>query len=400
MILIAIWSWFSRRSIWSNIVALDFKRALAPISRASLVFWFFLVLATLGSSFLAEYSDLKEMRRGLGNFFVKYVLLWFVYLSFWWRVASSERNWKAFSFAYAFFSVVNLIYCVAQWRLGLDWAHGFGARLGDHRLAYGVYRVSGFMGHPLTLGYCLILALVASIQFAKLSERRQEKFAWSTAAICSLAVLFISGSRGPQLIALAACLLMFPRDVLKRRWRTVLALFCLAILVGWSVGLFHRFFELLTVGFGGDTRFIHWSAHWQMFKDHPWFGIGLGAPESAISAYYLALQASDNIKLAHNAYLQCAADFGIVGVFGLLIWLTAWLRVSSGMREGRTGLLVLFVVSVLGGMTQNNLQESAYVLGLTIWTMVITSFEVATRERRVRTIENQNYVTGESRSTD
>jgi O-antigen ligase len=134
--------------------------------------------------------------------------------------------------------------------------------------------------------------------------------------------------------------------------------------------------------------------------DHVWFGLGPGAPKSAISTYYSAIQANDNIKLAHNAFLQCAADFGLVGFSGLIVWLTAWIRVATRMSDAKRVLIVLFVLSALGGLTQNNLQESAYVLGLTTWTMIITSIEVGTRERSIRTVENQNHLARKGAATN
>jgi hypothetical protein len=400
MILIAIVTWRSGQFNKQNSQFMRFFEALLPVSRSAVIFWLSLVLASIGAALISDSFDLREARRSLGNFFVKYILLWFAYLSFWWRLGGSDRHWSVFSFAYAIVSFINASYCLMQRQLGIDWAHGFGSMLGENRLAYGVYRVSGFMGHPLSLAYCQILALIGAVHFIQRSTSNWVKFSWSISAICSFFVLFISGSRGPQVIALAGVLLMIPVDLWRKRGALISLSMLIFLILGMGLGVFERFLELFKSGFGGDMRLAHWTVHWRVFMDHVWFGLGPGAPKSAISTYYSAIQANDNIKLAHNAFLQCAADFGLVGFSGLIVWLTAWIRVATRMSDAKRVLIVLFVLSALGGLTQNNLQESAYVLGLTTWTMIITSIEVGTRERSIRTVENQNHLARKGAATN
>ena len=143
-----------------------------------------------------------------------------------------------------------------------------------------------------------------------------------------------------------------------------------------SIGAFSRFQELFNNGLGGDARFTHWSVYWHIFNDHRLHGIGPGAPEQAISAYYFRAGADDTIKLAHNAFLQCAAEYGVLGLTGMLFWISSWARLVRSVHYVKRGVFGLLFILVCGGVTQNTIQDSEFVLSLTIWTMLLVAKEV------------------------
>jgi len=75
-------------------------------------------------------------------------------------------------------------------------------------------------------------------------------------------------------------------------------------------------------------------ATWQMFRDHPWFGVGPGAwhwfhPQYRIESLTLSP------RYAHNDLLQFAAEYGITGVALLLAVLTGffWQALSLTRRH-------------------------------------------------------------------
>lgn len=335
-----------------------------------------LIVAGLTSASMMPAFDQKALVRGLGNLGVKYVLLWFVYLSFWWRLAYFKSLWKTFAFSYALAAFIHLVYCIIQRHYGIDWVHGLDATLGPNRFAHGVYRISGFVGHPLTLGYCQVLALTSGLYFYLISSKGSEKNAWLMITISSGTVLLLSGSRGPQAVALVGLLASIPGALIKKYWRWIALMGVAGFLLGIYLGVFARFFEILAPGSGGDMRALHWRVHWDIFQDHFFSGIGPGAFRSAISAYYFKYNADDNIKLAHNAFLQVAADYGIIGLVGVFIWISSWIKVAQRAKIGQRGFLVVGFVTVLGGLTQNNIQDSTFLLSLTMWTMVIAAHEV------------------------
>lgn len=70
---------------------------------------------------------------------------------------------KSLALYFAFY----FLYCIVQRYTGIDWVHGFSTILPDNRFAYGVYRISGMMGHPLSLAYNLVFAIVLFGHFAQ-----------------------------------------------------------------------------------------------------------------------------------------------------------------------------------------------------------------------------------------
>ena len=76
-----------------------------------------------------------------------------------------------------------------------------------------------------------------------------------------------------------------------------------------------------------------WRDTFAMIKANPILGVGLGAYETAFSAYTKS-DGSLRVPQAHNDYLQVVADCGIIGG-GIALWFLVSLfrRVASGTRS-------------------------------------------------------------------
>lgn len=399
MLVVVLLSRFETRTSGQIVIRARFLTLLRPLSNASLVLWMLLILAGLWAAAETEHPDYKALRQGLGNVGVKYVILWFAYLSFWWRAAAFRKLWTAFALSYAVAAVVHGAFCVAQRQLGLDWAHGFSGVLNPGRFAYGVYRISGFMGHPLTLGYCQALALVGCLTLWRNAEERWEKNAWLVASIAAALVLSLSGSRGPIASALIGFALIFPFTGFLRHWKITSIGLVGLVIFAWYFGLFARFSELFQSGVGGDARALHLAVHWRIFTEHLFHGLGPGAPREAISAYYLSYGIGDSIKLAHNAFLQFAADYGLLGVAGVVNWVVSYLFVARRTSIVKSGLYALLAVSVSGAMSQNTYQDSGFMFSLTVWTMLLVAREVSVRDFPTGRPKDENFVTGKGGAT-
>jgi hypothetical protein len=356
-----------------------FYKQLTEVSRALLIFTALCGFSCMMAYILGNHQG-KDLVRGYLHFLAKNPVMWFAYLSFYWRFASQDKSRLYFARSFALFSLINLFYCLFQRSFGIDWIHGFSAILPDNRLSNGVYRVSGFMGHPLTLGYCQALASLAGLGLGGVCLRKQEKIAWQLGAAAALIVVLISGSRGPQVVMLIGLSALFPVSILVKYWKSTLILAPVMALMAVKYGIFSRFYELSTVNLGGDMRMTHWMVYWRIFKDHFLFGIGPGGQDAAISAYYFSLSASDNIKLAHNAFLQYGAEYGLFGVVGLCVVIVSWIKLALRTVVIRRTILVVILATLLGALTQNNLQDSEYVLSFTIWLMLLVTLEVEVRE--------------------
>ena len=107
----------------------------------------------------------------------------------------------------------------------------------------------------------------------------------------------------------------------------------------------------------GKTRSWDWWVGWEMFKDHPLFGVGMGnyklnfvpykaaflsTPQGSSYDFYIPRAAQ-----AHNDYVQVVAEMGVLGIIALLSLLILlplffWVRLRRNTDEGdRLDLILL-----------------------------------------------------------
>ncbi|HQY32087.1 MAG TPA: O-antigen ligase family protein, partial [Thermomicrobiales bacterium] len=90
----------------------------------------------------------------------------------------------------------------------------------------------------------------------------------------------------------------------------------LVLLAPWSVR-----HEMVTVANWAEReRTAHWAAAWEMLVAHPWFGIGAGAFSEQFRTFTTDWRFRISRGHAHNAYLQVAAEAGLLS---LMVYLAA-----------------------------------------------------------------------------
>jgi O-antigen ligase len=277
-------------------------------------------------------------------------------------------------------SVLLGLYMLGQRTWGWDWIHGFQAKIGEHRFAYGVYRASGLMGHPLSLAYnCMLLALVSFAQGLWLLARdRRQAFLWILISLVSLGLIALTGSRYPLALTLALMVLSLLIHTRLGSWRNLLGLGLLALIPISAVFLFDpvmmgRIQELLDPTVALEERFdrwIFWKVHLQIFMDQPWLGTGLANYDRLLLDYYdqAGYTHIERKYTAHNILLQTLADSGLVGSLTLLVLFFALFR--AGFRTLKDfrhqGFLLIALGTLFGGLMQNTLRDSEYLYAL--WT--------------------------------
>jgi putative inorganic carbon (HCO3(-)) transporter len=180
---------------------------------------------------------------------------------------------------------------------------------------------------PNQLAAILVAGVAVGLGLAAAERRRPLARANATAAVafCVVAVL-LTASRG-GLIALAVT--MLATLVLIRHWRVPAAI--AAILIAFagyyyyaSIATQQQRDRLLTTTQGEqqtqEGRTTIWHVGWRTFEANPILGVGDGNFGVSSRHYLLepgAVGSSDKIlretPAAHNAYLQVAAELGIVG---------------------------------------------------------------------------------------
>jgi O-antigen ligase len=133
------------------------------------------------------------------------------------------------------------------------------------------------------------------------------------------------------------------------------------------------------------TRVIVWQATWEMFKDHPWLGVGLHRNRDYLLEYYKVIGHEEEtfISHSHSDYLEQLAG---TGVFGFLAFITfslwflreayrLWRRSPAKSFEASLGLgaLAALIFFHIGSFTQCNFTDAevAHML-VFIWALVVS----------------------------
>jgi len=211
----------------------------------------------------------------------------------------------------------------------------------------GIWRVYGTLGNPN-----LVAAFLVPIFFlTQWSELVPDK-KWRLPALIGLGMAIIAtGSRAGALFFVLGLTVQFAGAFLKRpagqRLKKALYfLLPLGILAGsFSVGFFMgKGLE----GIGG--RLVFWRATWELIRDRPWFGHGLGSfrglyPEGAAR---LGLEEGAPLALpvqAHNDWIELVLELGIIP--GLLLLGIALWAIYKAWVQGYTYLALALGVMVL-----------------------------------------------------
>jgi len=245
----------------------------------------------------------------------------------------------------------------------------------------GIYEIISTMGNRNYLGgFLSYLLFPAVILLVRLRSRTLRIAAIPLIAFCFGTVLLIQQTQTAAVVslivagvALVVGLLIFrPIAPIRRNriWLMVfLAVLAITYLIEAPAGPLNSIVGLsadkrswigeLWARNSGNVRAWDWWVGWEMFKDHPITGVGLGnykisftpykaiffaTPRGADYGFYIPRAAQ-----AHNEYVQIAAELGIVGLLalaGLLIALpvTLWKRIRRNKDEAdRFDLLLLSV---------------------------------------------------------
>lgn len=191
----------------------------------------------------------------------------------------------------------------------------------------GVNRAALGFGQPNGLGMFLALCIPFSVHAWRASHGSRRALA-AIALACAVAGLVGTFSRGSWLSVLAGAGVM----ILIGQWRFVLRV------IG-SGAIAAVFVDLLTGGAVRDTitgTLADWSvaqraalmlAGVQLFLEHPIIGAGPGSFGAEIERLGALVPTLSDLKATpHNAYIQVAAEAGIIGLMAYVALLTALIR--------------------------------------------------------------------------
>jgi putative inorganic carbon (HCO3(-)) transporter len=196
-------------------------------------------------------------------------------------------------------------------------------------------------------------------------------------AVCALTLIF-TGSRGAWIIAVALLpLLVLALPVARRLRLNLLLIGSLALLCALGLGLaVSPYFRerLGTFRFGTEAtgaRPYLVEAGWQMFRDHPIWGVGIGGYEdSFLNDYYYFKdpKIKANVTLSHTSAVTTIAELGVLGAAASLFFLYRWGRLGWRLHrrsrgEARAlvlGLWAMSLVILLSSQTEGRFFDDPY----------------------------------------
>ncbi len=156
-----------------------------------------------------------------------------------------------------------------------------------------------------------------------------------------------------KIAALAALFLLLTLPFLAWRWVP-----SLQTRVGYMLYDWEQFRKGADTGYADTGRFASWQTGWEIFRESPWTGVGVGNLSAAVAKKHPDLSAP---LMPHNQFLTVMAAHGIIGlvVFLLALFLPLW----YGAAWRQPAFLATWIILVSSCMVESTL-ENALGVGL------------------------------------
>ena len=186
----------------------------------------------------------------------------------------------------------------------------------------------GYLSHSNVAGAYLLLTFFAALgEVARRWRQTAPVVEWYPLIRMMVVVLFIlaamllTHSVGAA-SACAAGLLLWALRHVARKWidarRTTALMLGWGLVVGGGLAVVaHGVHHGSLPGTSLDFRWGYWTASVELIADHPWTGVGR---ENFGDAYlkYKAITSPEEVKDPHNFLVSAAADWGLIGLAGVL----------------------------------------------------------------------------------
>ena len=186
-------------------------------------------------------------------------------------------------------------------------------------LPAGVSPFGPFVNPNHFAGFVELIAPLGLVMLFFPSRRREEVSLLLLFAIVPIGAVFLSASRaGIIVVVLEFALLAFLSQVHRTRRKQLLRAAAIGLLAGGMIlwlgvtKALERFELLAHQGVNRELRVAMDKDTWQIFRDHPFTGTGLGTLV-AVYPRYESFYNGTTVDHAHNDFLELLADTGLVG---------------------------------------------------------------------------------------
>lgn len=266
--------------------------------------------------------------------------------------------------------LVNLIFLISGIvAIYAIWQHYTGMDLLRHQqidpsfiLPYKKYRSIAFFDLPLTYGFYAMLMGILSFCLGSWEKRTSLKIFYFTVATLTITANFFTYTRSTLYAQIFAFIIYFIFFKSRNKTREILAVAGYLVLIYLiDPQILGR--SLIAAQAGSfeqaDIRSLIWSTSFNIFKDHPIFGIGFGNFPIFYQRYLKVT--SEIFGHAHNDFLNVAVNAGIVGflafIFMWVVFLKNILRRYKEKRESYSKALILGgILSVIAFLLASQFQ--------------------------------------------
>jgi O-antigen ligase len=228
--------------------------------------------------------------------------------------------------------------------------------------AYGMYQ------NHNDYTFIIVMIFPFSVLYIRTCGRRWQKLLLMILATGCVAGAVLSLSRGGIIaLALEGAILVWCMLRGKKRIVSVVAISVVGLVVSSHVFSVREETQgpLYTLADSEDSRYELWHAAIAVFKANPILGVGSNRfPEFAPE--YASISHDNRGKVAHDTYLEVAADTGMLGLltFGSMLWLTyrgiRGARFADATGDGLTETRVAGYVSFLAILFRALLDAKVY----------------------------------------
>ena len=362
-IVLAIILWLIKK-----IMNKDWRLVGTPIN----IFLILLILVSLFS--LINSIKMSSSIGGMQKLF-KGILLFFIIV----ETIKDRKKLRRIVWAALLGLVLVSVDGVFQYLTGKDFIRGYKFNIGFRYPGQpGLRRLSASMHNPNDFSSYLVTVIPLAVSMALYYLKGKKKLLLGLVWLIAFFCMFQTYSRG-AILAFTIVMVLF--SIIKKDKRLAAALLAMLLIlpfllprsvVNWSVTHLNPYEFFVEVG----GRRWHWQAAINMIKTHPFLGVGTNTFSINYESYKIA---ADPLTgwYAHNAYLQLAAEIGILGLaiflLMLLVVIRNWWRHYKGVRVSdfqaiSLGIFGGFISYLIASALESNLQYSN--LAVLFWAML------------------------------
>lgn len=234
------------------------------------------------------------------------------------------------------------------------------------------HRASGTL-YTMTFAGVLYQLIVFTAAAAMAKRFASKRLLLLGVAGAELVALMITMTRGAWLACVVGIVVLCL--LLRRRTLIVASAVGIAALVVFSFAFSHDQGRTLSVTSMAEskpdrnvsTRLVLWNVAWQMFRQHPLFGVGMGDYTLEANKLIGDRKVMTTVD-AHNVYLQLLATRGLFGFIPFVVFFVVlvrslariFARAGPGTLERcyAAGALAATAAILVGALTENNVDDA------------------------------------------